>query len=325
MGANAVSGEDAMSVANVVNISGGKDSTATALLAIERETPNITFCFADTGHEHPITYDHVDYLDGELKRRCGVGITRVKADFTRKIAYRREHIQEQWKKDGVPQERIDRAKRLLQPTGIPMLDLCMLRGRFPSTQARFCTQELKLFPIQEQVIEPLTQEHEAVILWHGIRADESASRAKMPERDVECGAWEPEPEGVLIYRPILRWTAGDVFDMHRKHGLRWNPLYEQGMSRVGCMPCIHARKGELAEIARRWPEHFARLAEWEAIVSEVSKRGVSTFFAQDKTPGDDADLTRSSADKVVQWATGGGQEQLFGGGGQCSSVYGLCE
>lgn len=314
-----------MTIANIVNISGGKDSAATALLATERKAENLVLVFADTGHEHPVTYDYVEYLNREFQRRVGVPITRVKADFTRKMETRRQNLQARWEKDGVPQERIDRVKELLRPTGIPMLDLCMLRGRFPSTQARFCTQELKLFPIQEQVIEPLTERYDAVILWHGIRADESPSRAQMPERDVECGAWEPEPSGVLIYRPIIRWTADDVFDMHRKHSLDWNPLYEQGMSRVGCMPCIHARKSELAEIARRWPEHFARLAEWEAIVGEVSKRGVSTFFAQDKTPGDNEDLTRSSAHKVREWATSGGQEQLFGGGGQCSSVYGLCE
>ena len=29
------------------------------------------------------------------------------------------------------------------------------------------------------------------------------------------------------YRPILDWTADDCFEMHRKHGIKHNPLYEQ--------------------------------------------------------------------------------------------------
>lgn len=324
-------------IANVVNVSGGKDSAATALLAIEREVENPTFVFADTGHEHPQTYDYVDYLDSEFRRRCGVGITIVKADFARQMEHRRRNIWKRWatpKRDretgrwqlGVPLERVMHAESLLHPTGIPMLDLCMLRGRFPSTQARFCTQELKVFPVDEQVIQPLAETHDAVVCWHGVRADESKARANLPEFDVEIGAWEPEPHGVLIRRPIITWTADDVFAMHRRHNLDWNPLYEQGLGRVGCMPCIHARKHELAEIARRWPEQFERLARWEAIVSEVSKRGISTFFAQDKTPGDDADVTRSDAEGVREWATRGGQSTLFDEEtSTCSSIYGLCE
>ena len=61
-----------MTTANVVSISGGKDSTALALLAIERETKNLHFVWADTGHEHPQTYEYVEYLSGELKRRASV-------------------------------------------------------------------------------------------------------------------------------------------------------------------------------------------------------------------------------------------------------------
>lgn len=323
-------------IQNVISISGGKDSTATALLAIERETPNLHFVFADTGHEHPQTYDYVHYLDAELRRRCGVGIRRVRADFSAKMATRRRNIVRRWAPAGVPRWRIRQARRLLQPTGIPFLDLCILRGRFPSARARFCTQELKVFPIQEQVLKPLSEQYEAVVCWHGVRADESRARGAMEERDVEFGAWEPEPAGILLYRPILQWTAADVFDFHRKHDIRWNPLYEQGMGRVGCMPCIHARKDELLEIGRRFPEEIQRVAEWEKLVSEVSKRGTSTLFKADTIPGnsrenDEINRDTHGVEAVVQWAkTGRGGRQIDWERASdevpvCSSIYGLCE
>ena len=46
-----------MTECNVISISGGKDSTAMGLLALEKNPPNLRFVFADTGHEHKKTYD----------------------------------------------------------------------------------------------------------------------------------------------------------------------------------------------------------------------------------------------------------------------------
>lgn len=60
-------------VIDVVGISGGKDSTATALFAIENlETPP-RFVFCDTGLESPITYEYIAYLDEKLKALTGGG------------------------------------------------------------------------------------------------------------------------------------------------------------------------------------------------------------------------------------------------------------
>ena len=47
-------------VLHVVSISGGKDSQATACLALENHPQShIRLVFVDTGHEHPITYQHI--------------------------------------------------------------------------------------------------------------------------------------------------------------------------------------------------------------------------------------------------------------------------
>ncbi len=319
---------------NIVSISGGKDSTAMALLAIERETENLRFVFADTGHEHRLTYDYVDYLSGELERRCGVGIERVRADFSRQIERKRHTVATKWRADGVPEERVLSALEHLKPTGNPFLDLCLWKGRFPSTRARFCSQELKHIPIETQVIEPLleTPGLQTLVSWQGVRADESRNRRDLPEFDVEMGTWEPEPQGHLILRPIIDWTVDQVFEMHRRHGVKPNPLYKMGMGRVGCMPCIHARKSELRSIALRAPEAFDRLVKWEEAASKVSKWMKPTFFAADKTPG--TDNHRSHALAVKEWAlTGrGGRQTDFLNWAEstqepvaCSSVYGLCE
>jgi len=353
---------------HIISISGGKDSGATAIMAKLERGLDAQLVFADTGHEHAETYRYLEYLDKVLGP-----ITVVKADFTKRIAQKRqfvamdmrtkraykdipvfdEHgepiykcipgtniialdkndkpIQKTRKGSGSKVRWSNKAKRralkVLHPTGNVFLDLCLWKGRFPSTRRRFCSEELKHIPIRDQVVEPIMMDGHTVVSWQGVRADESKNRANLNIVD------EPE-DGLITYRPIITWTAQDVFDLHRKHGIKWNPLYEQGMGRVGCMPCIHARKGELREIAMRWPEVIEWLAEMERITSEGSKRGNSTFY--DVRIIEKGDTSRVSykthgIDKLVEWAMttrGGSQYDLLAPAQDlemCSSIYGLCE
>lgn len=370
---------------NIVSVSGGKDSTALLLLAIEQQPDNLQAVFADTGHEHPQTYDYVRYLE----QATGVPIRWVRADFTKQIARKAEYVRDKWMgkltkstpgywdwdgdddaqpdtypgppgddsktceitypggtlewipaKPGMSQTEaqaiVERALAALKPTGNPFLDLCIWKGRFPSTKARFCSEELKRNPIIEQVQMPLMEQGAKIISWQGVRADESPSRALLKELD--CNGTDPDTGGELWnYRPILRWTVEQVFDMHRKHGIKPNPLYQQGMGRVGCMPCIHARKDELLEISKRFPEEIARVAEWERVVSLASKSGSSTFFEADTIPGNSRDMADIRHEThgiwaAVEWSkTGRGGKQIDwmraanDNGPLCSSVYGLCE
>jgi len=308
----------------IVSMSGGKDSTATALLAKEQGVDAI-YAFADTGHEHQETYKYVDYLEGAL----GITIQRVKADFAKDIERKRNVAQTKWRKDGVPEEQIQRALAVLKPTGNPFLDMCIMKGRFPSTKARFCTEELKIHPMNRQIVFPALEKYGQVECWHGVRADESLARAKLPEREMD-------DTGAEIVRPILHWTVEDVFAMHRKHGIEPNPLYKQGMGRVGCMPCINCRKEELRQIAMRFPEEIERVAEWEVIVGEASKRGGSTLFPpkknQDIEGMTNAEISSiSNIHKQVEWSKttrGGTQIDLVNVTEEpslCHSIYGLCE
>lgn len=302
----------------LISFSGGKDSTATLLLAIERMDKSMIFpVFADTGNEHEEVYKYLDYVEGFT----GIKITRLRQDFTEDWARRVEYVTHGWPKKGVPQEHIDRVLAFLKrgPTGNPFLDLCIIKGRFPSRMMQFCTQRLKKFPLTKHAI-GLMDLFGAVDSWQGVRRDESASRAKLKEK-------EQTPEGFGIYRPILDWTWQDVFALHRKHGIKPNPLYSMGMGRVGCMPCINCKKDELLQIARRFPEVIERLKEWEALVSESAKFGMATFFHDPKGGSDGKGIQRN-----VEWAQTrrGGVEfdmerSLFADFDECESAYGLCE
>lgn len=296
---------------NVASISGGKDSTALWLLALERGVEVMTV-FADTGNEHHMTYEYIDYLEKELGP-----IRRIKPNFSDRIAHKREWVNTKWREQGVEEKIIEQALSVLHPTGNPFLDLCVWKGRFPSSQARFCTVELKVRPFFDEIYVPLFDEGCKVISWQGVRADESLARSKMEEH-------EDMPDGYEIYRPLLRWNVEEVFAMHDKYGIKPNPLYKLGMGRVGCMPCINAGKTELFEIARRFPEEVERIADWERIVKMASKRNGASFFYSTE---------EERIWEKVEWAKttrGGKQYDLlkaieFENTPVCSSQYGLCE
>ncbi|MBF0588706.1 MAG: phosphoadenosine phosphosulfate reductase family protein [Magnetococcales bacterium] len=319
----------------IMSVSGGKDSTAMLLWALERKTP-FRPVFANTGNEHPATLDYVR----NLPRLTGCPeIEWIKADFSDAFEGRRKRLPGLWMPDllqgrpGMPPMSQEEAKKCVQtaqeamhPTGNPFLDLCLLKARFPSTRARFCSQSLKRDAIHEQVIIPLLDEGFQVVSMLGVRRDESRARAALEE-------WEDLGDGRMIHRPIVGWSAAQVFDIHRRHGVEPNPLYKQGCTRVGCMPCIHERKAGILNISQRWPEHLERIADWEQRVKRASKRQWATFFPADKTPGPhrhDVTLPIPTVWEVVEWSKtgrGGYNYDMFADEAPpaCASEYGLCE
>nr|CUV15596.1 conserved protein of unknown function [Ralstonia solanacearum] len=324
--------DDSKAAVHIVSMSGGKDSTATAILAIELHGIDACrFVFADTGNEHEVTYEYALHY---LPRALGIRVDIVRADFADEFATKRANLariaagesevaiygNRQFKYRWTPATAA-RALELLHPTGVPFLDLCLVRGGFPSRKRQFCTEYLKRNPLTEYALD-LADTGYHVESWQGVRADESEARRWLP-------AYEYRSARMAIYRPILRWRVEDVFEAHRVAGIEPNLLYRKGMSRVGCMPCINCSKGELREIARRFPEHIERIAEWERLVSEVCRPRTPVSFFHLGTQGHAGQS--STIDAVVAWSRttrGGRQYDLLADLAEptaCSSAYGLCE
>lgn len=328
----------------VVSVSGGKDSTATALLALDVD-PGARLVFADTGNEHELTYA---YVREYLPRTFGRQIEEVRANFADRIAAKRVYVAEKWSGKGVPDDIIARALAVLaEPTGVPFLDLCLWKGRFPSRKAQFCTQELKRYPLDALMLDAIASGF-SVESWRGVRRDESQNRRNAQVRERAAEGWD-------VVHPIVDWSADRVVSFIQERGVELNPLYRMGMTRVGCMPCINCSKDELSEIARRFPQHIDKIREWESLLSQAAKRGFATFFTdrlidvptgelrleEDEDgellqvsvtrPETNAELfARLNIDARVQWARtvrGGKQFALFKAGeaSECQSVYGLCE
>jgi 3'-phosphoadenosine 5'-phosphosulfate sulfotransferase (PAPS reductase)/FAD synthetase len=143
-------------------------------------------------------------------------------------------------------------------------DIVRKKGMFPSRTRRFCTEEAKVFPMRDYIL-AAQEDGTEVVNVVGIRAEESAARAAMPE-------WEESATfDCLIWRPILRWSEAEVIAIHKRHGLPPNPLYLMGASRVGCWPCIFARKSEIRLIADKDPARIERLRVLEDEVGDAAR------------------------------------------------------
>ena len=98
--------------------SGGKDSQAAMLWAFEKYPKDqIEVVFCDTGWEHELTYKHLQYQQQYL----GVKFTTLTNEK--------------------------------YPNGF--VDLCKKKKRVPSPKARFCTEELKVMPIEQLIGLPI--------------------------------------------------------------------------------------------------------------------------------------------------------------------------
>ena len=146
-----------------------------------------------------------------------------------------------------------------------MEELIRHKGLFPGRRIRFCTQQLKVLPMSRH-LRSLMDDGVDVVNAVGIRAAESVARSQLPQWEWQDG-FDCE-----VWRPILKWTEDDVVAIHKRHGLRPNPLYLMGASRVGCWPCIFARKSEIRLIAETDPRRIVRLKVLENEVGRAAQQ-----------------------------------------------------
>ena len=276
---------------HLAQFSGGKDSTALLLYLLEARIP-YTAVFCDTGWEHDITYSYVEQINQQL---LGGKLVRLKS---------------------------------AKYTGF--VDLCLQRKMVPGQRTRFCTEELKVFPLH-RYIESLDDE---VTTYIGIRGDESMARA----RDGGQSRWIDAAGGYRQERPLFDWTAQDCFSLMRRHNVQPNPLYLMGMKRVGCWPCIFTSHRELLTSIRADPGIKDRLRALEKELNETVQIDGSprTFFRGDYIPqrfcsvdvkSKSGEFMRvPSCDDVFRYLESVDENQLpLFPPPKCLSVYNLCE
>lgn len=234
------------------SVSGGKDSAATALYLRELGV-SYRAVFADTGWESDETYRYIDEI---LQPAIGP-IETVRAD-----------IQVQPERMALVEE----VEAILGISPSPMVRACVREAAFPSHAAKFCTRMLKVTPIREWHHRMMARDARAIVSCVGIRASESEARSHYPEWEIDAGT------DAIRWSPILSWAEHEVVDICRRHGLPPNPMYLRGAPRVGCNPCIHARKSQFALLDERRVAAIRTLEAGLLELAVAAGRGPGTTY-----------------------------------------------
>lgn len=201
----------------LVPVSGGKDSLCCLLLALEYyPKENVTAVFNDTGWDHPVTYEYLEYLE-----------TVLEIDIHRTKGHKR---------------------------GRTVPDIIRAVGKFPFGRGRFCTMYLKQYALRDWYKDTLFDGETQYEFWFGMRQDESGQRARKYEgirpgdlfdmEDLFPNRYNKKLRSTIQVRlPVITWSADKIFQRLEMYGVKRNPLYYEGTNdRVGCYPCLLAGK-----------------------------------------------------------------------------------
>ena len=154
--------------------------------------------------------------------------------------------------------------RGLKEKGIPciihmpplsMWQLIVKKKMPPTRMQRYCCEILKENTTPDRLVST------------GVRWDESTKRSKRGQ--LEAAAPKVENRitlmndnddkrlviercairGRVVSNPIIDWTHKDIWDYIRSNHMPYNPLYDMGYKRVGCVGCPMAGKNRYKEFA----------------------------------------------------------------------------
>jgi 3'-phosphoadenosine 5'-phosphosulfate sulfotransferase (PAPS reductase)/FAD synthetase len=292
----------------IVTFSGGKDSEATVIWA-KNNLSDFEVVFCDTGWESIKTYDHIRALEQWLGKSIIILKSTKYKDF---------------------------------------FDLCMQKKRIASVKGRFCTEELKMKPMIDYVLSL----KEDVTILQGVRHEESMARRNLLKQD-EYFKFYLEPYGhtkkgaskfhtyrkreVLehinsfsadVLRPIITWTANEVFQYISSNGRKANPHYYEGFSRVGCFPCIMCKLSEIRLIAQQYPERIEQIRKLERAVgaSFFGPGYIPERFCSNKVINKKGEIScYPTIDDVVNYVLTRPKLEIISTTPGCVSVYNICE
>lgn len=230
----------------IIAYSGGKDSTATLLWALDnlpRERVRVIHNPAGLA-DPPEVIDYITYIENEL----GVAVKRVQAGDRALPVIKTRKPRQDWEKAHT------------------LFDMVRLRSMWPGARYRYCNVFLKQWPTALYL-----QEHDRPILITGQRADESKARMGLPVFS-EKGSSQSMPKkwDYSIYRPILDWSERDVWQLLRSRHILPNPVYNY-QSRCGCWCCIMARPRDILNFCRLHPDIAQVAADLEQEIGHTWK------------------------------------------------------
>jgi len=218
----------------VASFSGGKDSTAMVLHALEEGMQIDEIVMFDTGWEFPQMMDHV----AKVQECIGREITILKPTNSFEFSLIDREIK----------SKKDRTEK-----GIAKGDVYRRGNCWPSPMRRWCTRE------KVQTIDRYLGNETRLI---GFAADESR---RLGKNTIKAKKYDTR-------YPLIEWgmTEADCLKYCVDRGFDWGGLYKH-FSRVSCFCCPLQRLGELRTLRRHFSELWAKMLGWEDRMGDNNK------------------------------------------------------
>jgi 3'-phosphoadenosine 5'-phosphosulfate sulfotransferase (PAPS reductase)/FAD synthetase len=161
------------------------------------------------------------------------------------------------------------------------------RKKFPSNSARWCTSDQKTSQAMKVVTRLTTEardngaDHVVIVYCVGLRAQESAGRARKPEFAIDRSA-SNRRRTVIRWHPIIHWTARQVWEHIRDRSLEYHWAYDAGMDRLSCRLCVLATAADLVCAARLSPALVDDYAAAEESLGHTFKKDLPIAEIRDE-------------------------------------------
>lgn len=260
----------------IASYSGGKDSLALVLMAMEIGVPTERM---ELWHQH---------VDGEPGSRglmdwpCTEGYVRATAKGLKLP------LRFQWKDGGFEGEMLrenSRTAGVHYEDANGQVQFCppsergkeTTRRLFPQVSAdlsvRWCSAYLKIDVAKRAINNDPRFKSSKILFLTGERREESTARSKYNE--VEEHGCSGTKRRVDQWRCVIDWTEQDVWNIIKKYGIVPHPAYRLGWGRVSCMACIFGDKDQWASVRAIAADRFARISAYEKEFGKTIKKGES--------------------------------------------------
>lgn len=281
----------------VVCVSGGKDSTAMALWLLKESglSNPMRFVFTDTGHENPVTLEHMDYLE----KAIGIKIERVTGPYS--------FLTLSIKKGAFPS-----ARRRFCTEELKVKPLAAWIGAQEDADPAF---------------DPVTV--------MGIRREESKARRDMPEWEdsqtqrsaYDCPLWRPIIDWTWQQVFAIHEKYGIEPNPLYKRGVGRVGCWPCIMCSKGELATAFNEDPGLLDRLRDYEVQVAAASKEGIPTMFASDKTPRAFHDREHTKEDGSVFTYVSIDGVYRWCMDPDQPELDFGGDPptCMSQYGLCE
>lgn len=216
----------------IITYSGGKDSDVLLDLAIKSGV-KFEVVNSHTTLDAPQTVYHIR----EVKRHLEEMGIKMEIIYPTKDGKRTS----MWKlieENGVPPTRIIRyCCRTLKETSIPNRIIALGVRREESSQ-RKSREDFEIRGTTKKDVKKFSLEHTKEVFSDSKKIAEDMGISIMEETAYDCTLIKSAKEHKdIMVNPIIDWTFSDIWQYINENNISYNPLYDMGYDRVGCIGC----------------------------------------------------------------------------------------